>query len=160
MDHCPEGRENEIGHVIKKTDLCIKRSLHSCVKKRGIDEATAMHGFILGFLRNNSDRDIYQKDIEAHLDIGRSSVTTLLNLMEKRGYITRCSVERDARLKKISITEKGIAANDKIVSEIISLEDDLRCGITEDELKCCFAVLAKIRENAENHRTKTENSYK
>lgn len=44
-------------------------------------------------------RIIFQKDLETEFCIGRSTVTNILNLMEKKGFVRRESVSYDARLK-------------------------------------------------------------
>ena len=78
----------------------MSRNLMAAARERGVDELTAMHGWILGYLCRNEDKDIFQKDIEAEFKICRSTVTNILKLMEKKGYIRRESVPYDARLKE------------------------------------------------------------
>ena len=78
----------------------MSRNLMAAARERGVDELTAMHGWILGYLCRNEHKDIFQKDIEAEFKICRSTVTNILKLMEKKGYIKRESVPYDARLKK------------------------------------------------------------
>ena len=45
-------------------------------------------------------RIFFQKDIEQRFAVGRSTVTNLIQLMEKKGFVKRESVKQDARLKK------------------------------------------------------------
>ena len=101
-------RDEKIGFEIRKLDHMIARNLQAHVKAAGIDEITLMHGWIIRYLYANRDRDIFQKDIERYFSIGRSTVTNIIQLMEKKGFIGRESVEHDARLKKVVLTEKGI----------------------------------------------------
>ena len=54
------------------------------------------------------EKDIFQKDLEKEFDLKRSSVSLLLNNMEKSDLIQRVPVAEDARLKKIILTEKAI----------------------------------------------------
>ena len=69
--------------------------------------------------------------------------------MEQKGYIERVSVENDARLKKIVLTEKAIEIHQKITKEIELREDRLRKGVSEEELKVFFDVMAKFSNNME-----------
>lgn len=64
---------------------------------------------VLGFVKKHSlhGEMIFQKDIEREFKIKGSSVTSVLNNLEKNGYILRKSVERDKRLKQIVLTEKA-----------------------------------------------------
>lgn len=149
-------REREVGHEVRVTDYSIKRAVTACLKALGIDEVTAMHGYILGYLSCNSDKDIFQKDIEEHFSVGRSGVTSILTLMEKNGYVTRCSVERDARLKKIVITEKGICASNDIRNTIQKLEQNMKKGISDEEMEVFYSVIQRIRDNASEIRAEAE----
>jgi hypothetical protein len=54
--------------------------------ENGLDEATVISGRIMGLIYF-SDRDIFQKDVEDAFHINRSSVTSAVKLMEKKGYI-------------------------------------------------------------------------
>ncbi|MGN0691004.1 MAG: MarR family winged helix-turn-helix transcriptional regulator [Oscillospiraceae bacterium] len=149
----PEDRKREqIGCVIKNADLEIKRTLLFLLRSDGVDEVTATHGFILGYLSDHSDQDIFQRDLEAHLKIGRSSVTTVLNLMEKNGYVTRSLVDKDGRLRKISLTEKGTSMNLRIRKIIDRMESSLLDGLSESEKAQLYELIEKVRSNAEKQR--------
>ena len=74
-------RKEKMGKEIRSLDNMLMRNLFCQVKKFGLDEMTVMHGWIIGFLYNNRDRDIFQKDVETEFSIGRSTVTNILKLM-------------------------------------------------------------------------------
>ena len=59
-------------------------------------ELTIMHAWILGFLYNNPDRAVYQRDIEREFRINRATVSGMISLMEQKGLIRRLSVFHDA----------------------------------------------------------------
>ncbi|MDO7205446.1 helix-turn-helix domain-containing protein [Paraclostridium bifermentans] len=46
------------------------------------------------------DKDVFQKDLESVFDLKRSSISLMLNNMEKSGLIERMLVKEDGRLKK------------------------------------------------------------
>lgn len=72
------------GFEVRRLDHVFARNLEAKVREKGIDELTLMHGWIIRYLIENQDKDIYQKDIEKHCSIGRSTVTNILQLMEKK----------------------------------------------------------------------------
>ena len=72
------------------------------------DGLTRAQGQIIRYLCENRENDIYQRDIEAALGSRRSTVSVLLSSMEAGGFIERQSVDYDARLKKIVLTEKAV----------------------------------------------------
>lgn len=65
------------------------------------DELTPMQRHILNYiLLETLHRDIYQKNLEEEFQVRKSTVSGILKLMEKNGFIYRESVKEDARLKK------------------------------------------------------------
>ena len=113
MHNCECGKFEEItrdvplGPMIHQIDRLMFRNLSSRVRAEGLDEVTLMHGWVMRYLYENRDRVICQKDIEHTFDIRRSTVTNIIQLMEKKGYVERRSVPGDARLKCVSLTAKG-----------------------------------------------------
>ena len=102
---CHQSLERFLGRQIKVLNHAFGRRIREESSARGLDELTIMHGRILGYLKYNQDRDVFQKDIEEAFNITRSSVTGVVKLMEQKGYIRRESVAGDARLKKLCLTE-------------------------------------------------------
>jgi DNA-binding MarR family transcriptional regulator len=106
---------------------------------------TGVQARILGFIYHNSDKkDIFQKDIEEELDIRRSSVTSVLQLMEKNGHIRRVSVSEDARLKKIILTEKGLEIQRNVYASILKFEQSLRDELTQDEANILVSLIDRL----------------
>ena len=119
-------------------------------------ELTRAQCRVLHFLNENRGKDIYQRDIEERFKMRRSTVSVMLSTMECRGYIKRVCVEQDARLRKIAVTEKAKALDDKIKHMIESYNAMLIQGISEQELGAFFAVLDRIRSNIENNERSEE----
>lgn len=46
-----------------------------------IDEVTGMHGWLIGYIERQGD--VYQRDVEKRFNMRRSTVTKMLQLMEK-----------------------------------------------------------------------------
>lgn len=118
-----------------------------CTIKNDTGEATAYHGRVIGYLFDNRDKDIFQKDIENRFGIRRSTVTKLLQLMEGNGLITRTAVISDARLKKITLTEKGISMHEHFRCEIDRFEQAVSAGLTPEERESFFRITDKIYKN-------------
>ena len=86
------------------------------------------------------------EDIEREFGIRRSSVTTILQLMEKNGLITRCSDEKDARLKRIRLTSAGREANLRMRDTINEVENELCRAITAEQKKELFLLLDTLED--------------
>lgn len=142
-------KKDSICFSFKRMNRTVERGIHSCLAQAGFDEVTNMHGWILGFIDRQSE-PVYQRDIEAHFGIGRSSVTNILQLMEKKGYLTRTTSKKDARLKRIELTELGRRIHRETVETIDSAHDRMEAGITDEERRIAFEVMEKIRKNVED----------
>lgn len=143
-------RKDTLGFQIKTLDNLLFRNMFAYeTRQKGMDEVTVMHGWILGFLYENNDRDIFQKDIESEFSIARSTVTSIVKLMEKKGYICRESVEKDGRLKKLVLTEKGRKIHQQHIGYIDILEERCKRNITPEEMKVFLAVAGKLKQNLE-----------
>lgn len=150
-DGSVEEKGRKIGPEIHCTDLKLSRNLSAHVRKSGIDEVTMMHGWIIRYLYENREQDIFQKDIEQRFAVGRSTVTNLLQLMEKKGFVRRESVKQDARLKKVILTEKGIASQESFEDIVEHIEEELSEGISEEELHIFYKVLDRINQNVKKY---------
>lgn len=139
-------QQNEpIGYKIVQLSRQIDRKINQNVSKYGI---TKMQSMIIKLLSEDSKKgDVFQKDIEERFDIRRSSVTSVLNLMETNGIIRRISSTTDRRLKKIVLQEKGIQLSDCVNRSIEEMEKELIEGVTQEELTAFFLLAEKLSKN-------------
>ena len=78
---CLENRRMPLSFELKRMNNLISRYVHSGLVNGGFDEITIMHGWILGFLYDCRDRNIYQRDLETRFGIAKSTVTNIIKLM-------------------------------------------------------------------------------
>ncbi len=140
--------EKTISFELRFINNQIKRRINSIPILQNND-IKGIYGHVIGFLSENAHKDVYQKDIEEHLSIRRSSVTSLLNQMEKAGYIERHSVDGDGRLKRVALTQKSLDIHGSIECALSKIEIKLREGMSEDDLDTLFRLLDKIKNNVE-----------
>lgn len=133
----------EIHHIDKMIGMQINMSAHD----NGIDDMTMMHGWIIMFLYEHRDEDIYQKDIEKKFRITKSSVTNILQLMEHKGYIVRKTVKGDARLKKLELTDEGIELKKRMKDIFNESEKKFRNCLEPDEQEQLLNLLYKIDDS-------------
>ena len=103
-------------------------------------------GIVIDFINFNKDKAIYQKDIEKVLMVRRSTVTELLNKMERKDLIERKSVTLDKRLKQIVLTEKAIEFHSEIQEQLMQVEKSVRSGLSEHEIIILHGILNKLKE--------------
>lgn len=125
--------------------------------KRKIDVAVSSYNvtavqcsFIKFIFDKNKKGNVYAKDIESRFNMRRATVAEILSLMEKNGLIERKSLREDARLKEIMLTNKSLEIKNSIEKEIKKVEQEIKRGITEDELQNFTTILEKMLKNLED----------
>lgn len=112
------------------------------------DELTPMQRHILNYiLLETLHRDIYQKNLEEEFQVRKSTVSGILKLIEKNGFIYRESVKEDARLKRILPTKKAEALRPSILEHIHETEIRMTEGVSEQDLFLCKKVLYQMCQN-------------
>ncbi len=149
------GQTEEIGFQIRTLSKLIKRQLDRQAfsgaepLENGEKPGSGFHGWIIGYLYHHRDKDIFQRDLQEAFSIRRSSVTGILQLMEKKGLVIRSSVENDARLKKITLTPEAIALHESVMNGIRKTEESISKGLTAEEKQTFLRICGKIRANLE-----------
>ena len=132
--------EMYVGRLIHILSHTMKR--HNPAEVMENDDLTTMQKHVLKFiLLETMHRDLYQKDIEEEFQIRKPTVTGILKLMEKNGYIYRESAKQDARLKQIIPTEKAEKIRPAILKSIEEGEAKMLRGIPKEDVELCKQVL-------------------
>lgn len=101
----------------------------------------------IAFLYFRPDQDTFQKDIESCFKLRRSTVSSLLNTLERKGLIHRVSVPQDGRLKKLVLTEEAKQIGSRIHSLFSDLEHFMFQDISPDALATLDAVFSQVQRN-------------
>ena len=118
---------------------------------------TTMQNRVLHYILARSlENPVYQKDIEKEFKVSKSTVTEILQLMEKNGFITRESSKKDGRMKRLLPTQKALTIRQEVMENIRTVENKLKAGIREEDYRTCLKVLKKMSENL----SKEENNMK
>ena len=88
----------------------------------------------------------YGTDYNSHLGTRRGGMATY---SEEKGFVRRESVDCDARLKKLVLTEEGMKIQRDVCRELDEFDEKLISVLTEDEQKTLFELLEKIKTSLE-----------
>ena len=135
-----------IAAQLRRVNNLIFRKINAFTRANEVERGTPMHGWIVEYLYRNQDRPVFQRDIERDFSITRSTVTNILQLMEKKGYIERQSVPQDARLKMLVLTEKGKIFHEKTMQALHQTDEFVSSLLTEEENAELLRLLNKLRE--------------
>ena len=146
-------QKRKIFFELSKTSRNIKRFLDGGKNKPYIDKITGNHGHIIGFIYENREKDLFQKDIEKKFNIRPSTASNMLRTMEKNGLIERRASKDDARLKRVVLTKKSLDIQEFIIRDFDEFNEKMTKGINEEELSLFFSVLDKINSNIKEAET-------
>ena len=131
---------------LRRVGNLIFRKINQFARANGVEEGTPMHGWIVEYLYTHRDSPVFQRDIERDFSITRSTVTNILQLMERKGYIERQSVPQDARLKMLVLTEKGREFHEKTMLSLHQTDEFVAGLLTEEENAELLRLLNKLKE--------------
>ena len=82
----------EVGHEIHVLSNMIGRKIDEEKRQRNMGDVSPVQTWVIRYLHDHKGQEICQRDLERDFNITRSTVTGILQLMEKKGYIVRVSV--------------------------------------------------------------------
>ena len=147
MHCCDQNPPRYIGAEVKALTHAFRRQFTEAIRQAGAEDLSTMQGHIISYLYYFRDKDIFQRDIEETFNITRSSVTGIVKLMEEKGYLTRQSVQGDARLKKLTLTPKGLEHHQRAMAAIDQVEADAVLGLSQEEIDLFYSLCTRIRTN-------------
>lgn len=111
-----------------------------------------LQGGILGFLYHHQEKSVYQRDIEKEFRISRATATNTLQVMEKNGLIVRKSQDKDARLKRIFMTEEALSDHIKVEAHMRMMDERMLQGMSDTDVEELNRLLGILMKNLEQMR--------
>lgn len=104
---------------------------------------------LLGHIQGgqNTGHEISRKYLSEAMQISGPSVTSLLNSLEKNGFIVRSSGIKDGRTMQLVLTEKATDVMKDTMYMLNEISDALVAGLSEDEKSLFLGFLKKVYEN-------------
>lgn len=104
---------------------------------------------IMGYLFHHQQQPVYQKHIEEAFNISGATATNSLQVMERNGLITRSCVDKDGRLKRISMTQEAMQDHMLVEEHMREMEQKMLEGLSGAEREELFRLLGLVRGNLE-----------
>ena len=143
----------DIGIRLRMLNNAVRRFIDRTSEyKTEIDNLTCSNGWIIGHLSESErlGREVYQRDLEDEFGITRSTASKVLILLEKKGLIARENVSHDARLKRITLTERSRELGILMKEDAGRLDACLTEGFSEEELETLYRYLDRLQTNIDN----------
>jgi len=142
--------KKRIAFVLRELHNQVKQTIHRSAPKFDKVPGSQLQGGILGYLYHHREEPVYQKDLEKEFRISRATATNTLQVMERNGFIERKAVDKDARLKRIVMTEEALEKHRVVEKHMQALDDRMLRGMSDTEISELFRLLGIIRSNLED----------
>jgi DNA-binding MarR family transcriptional regulator len=103
-NHDPRAIINRIARIREAANLIIEKELQA----RGLTGIVPAHGAVLNFLFRQQE-PVPIKSLVRQTGRSKSTVTGIVNTLERHGYLYRQGCDLDARSVRIGLTDKGWA---------------------------------------------------
>jgi DNA-binding MarR family transcriptional regulator len=140
------------GDLIAKIHQSSGRIFSRILRKAGIDEINPAQGRILFVLWNKDEIPI--TELARNTMLSKSTLTSMLDRLEKTGYITRLRSEQDRRTILIKRTEKDKRLESKYVQVSEEMTDLFYDGFTTAEIKEFEDKLERLLSNLVRYESK------
>ncbi len=131
---------------IKILNTAVERMLNQEMAELGI---TYTQSTVIGYLIENQDKDVCQRDIEFHLGLNHSTVSSILGRMELNGMLSIDVSESDKRYKKVCLTEKAISQSELIGEKYRKVKAKLYDGVLPEQRELLNETIKKLLKNIE-----------
>lgn len=141
--------ERRIGKEIKFIHILTSRYVTKHIKGKEQKQYSPIQIDIMEYLAETEGK-IYQKDIEKEFQLRKSTISGILDTMQKNGIIQRAENSEDFRSKQITLTEKGKKNYKEVIKEILKMEELIAKNISKQDVEKFFKVIDQIKENLKN----------
>jgi MarR family transcriptional regulator for hemolysin len=88
-----------------------------------------------------------QTELAETLEVEQPSMVSLIDALEKKGFVTRRAVEGDRRAKGIFLTEMARAEAQTILDYANELREQVLVGVDDEDLRIATRVLRQVAHN-------------
>ncbi len=138
--------EGSLGSIVRRAERALINKLNQYFKKNGYDVTTEQYRVLISLW--NKDGQNQQELAEATFK-NKTSITRLINGLEKKNLVVRIPDRTDHRNKLIYLTKKGKELPKVLAGLAKKTLKQAQAGIPEDEIETCKKVLCRVIQNIE-----------
>ena len=133
-----------LGYLTGLINRMLSNTLAARFQAAGINMTAEQWGAILVVLNGDA---VTQRQLAEQLCLEKSSVSRLLNGLERRGWIVRTRNPKDSRQKLVTPTPKVLETAERCAAIAGVILKDAQRGMTEEEQLICRSFLSRIIVN-------------
>ncbi len=139
-------QDKYIVYFVSKTKKKMSKFIEKKLIEKGIDDLVPSYGNILTVLYDHGG-SLSMKEIGALLGKEKSTITTLVNKLEKLGYIEKVKSKEDRRTTYACLTQKGRSIEKTFVDISKDVQSTAYNNFTHEEKSELLRLLKKLNQN-------------
>ncbi|KLU67241.1 transcriptional regulator SlyA [Desulfosporosinus acididurans] len=136
--------ENPYSDLIRSIAWKAKAKADQNINALGLN---SQQGRMIGYIYEHQDSGIIQKDLAVVFERKGASITSMLQGLEKKGYIERRITINNERQKNIYVLPKGVELIQDFNEAFGEVEKSITENLTESEKDTLLSLLAKVNQN-------------
>lgn len=136
--------ENPYSDLIRTIAWKMKAMADEKINGLGLN---SQQGRMIGYIYEHQDSGLIQKDLALAFHRKEASITSMLQGLEKHGYIERRISSNNERQKNIYVLPKGVELIEEFNKSFGEVEESITEALTEAEKKNLLAMLIKVNNN-------------
>ena len=133
-----------LGPWFGKTMKLIDHKLEEILEEKELDLSKMQFGILKNVQMNEG---ICQNELAFFANRNKSSLTRMINTLEKKNYLARVTSKNDKRMNKLILTKEGDKILEKATPVFIEMAGIIESGLTENEIESTITILKKIQQN-------------
>lgn len=136
--------EESLGYVVGRAGRAMANRLNHNFEKAGYDVTCEQWAVLMNLWHKNGQN---QKELAGITCKDKTSITRLLDGLEKKNFVVRTPGKKDARQKFIYLTDQGKAFQQELLKLVKQTLAEAQKGIKARDLKVCKDVLRQVTHN-------------
>ncbi|WP_379137876.1 MarR family winged helix-turn-helix transcriptional regulator [Paenibacillus sp. sgz500958] len=137
-----QGLHTPYSDSIRDIGMKIRGMANARLSELGLN---AQQGQMMGYIFEHQDKGVIQKDLADHFNRTGATITSMLQGLEKKGYIKREIPKDNERQKRIYLLKKGADLVEEFDEIFTEVEKNITRGLTEEESAAFMKLLIKVK---------------
>jgi DNA-binding MarR family transcriptional regulator len=144
MKSTPYNLEDSLGYVIGRAGRALANRLNHNFASSGYDVTCEQWAVLTNLWLKNGQS---QQDLAGTTCKDKTSMTRLVDTLEKKNLVVRIPGKEDKRQKLIYLTSKGRNLRNELFKVVQKTLEEAQKSINVKDLSICKSVLCKVYEN-------------
>lgn len=144
MDKSSFSFQTPYSDLIRSISLKAKFIADKKINELGLN---SQQGRMIGYIYEHQDEGIIQKDLADAFQRRGASITSMLQGLEKKGYIERRIPKDNERQKNIYVLPKGVALINDFNKTFSEVEESITKNLSKEEKESLLSLLIRVNNN-------------